>query len=96
MKIEIGDKIKWNNIRMPHDTIYTVKDIDKTRPIKVLRDTIRLKEEILLEWEDGGITKSAWAYEYDSVIKEIEKGGIIIVHKHNLGTPIRSIKKLKI
>lgn len=94
--LEIGDKIKWNNIRMPHDTIYTVKDIDKTRPIRILARTFFLKEEILIEWEQDGKTKSTWAYDYDEINKNIEKGSITIVQKHNIGTPIRSMKKLNL
>lgn len=101
--LEKGDKIKWINPHMPHNVIYKVIEIDRTRPAQIVptpnnprQPYFEIKNEILLEWEMFGSTYSTWAYDYDSINKAIGEGKVIIVEKHNYGTPLREIRKLKI
>lgn len=100
--LEKNDKIRWHLSNFPatNAIVYTILDIDRNRPGKLINPadpehSFYIKEQILMEWEQDGQILRTWAYDYDEIIKLIEKGKIIIVQKHNIGTPIKNIKKLK-
>jgi len=101
--LEIGDKIKWVNERMPHNIIYKVIDIDTTRPPTRIETPnnpytkfFEVRDEILMEWEQDGEIVNIWGYQYEAINEQIQRGRIVIVEKHNYGDPLRNIKKLKI
>ena len=82
-KLKIGDKIVWNQ-RIGGSIIYTILDIDLTRPPSIITTPNQVyvfDSQILLQWQeyDGRLTQS-WNYSLDDFNQEIIKGRISILN----------------
>jgi len=93
-RLQIGDKIKWgdpiSSSSYYGEIIYTILDIDTSRPTEIINGKT-IKKEILFQWEDGGRIEQVWSHDYQKVNQLINEGLIIILNpKIN---PIKWIKK---
>ena len=82
-KLKIGDKIVWNQ-RIGGSIIYTILDIDLTRPPSIITTPNQVyvfDSQILLQWQeyDGKITQS-WNYSLDEINQAIFTGLISILN----------------
>jgi len=88
-KLQIGDKIRWN-VPLGSGVVYTVLDIDTSRPtVRMGNNT--LKNEILLQWDQDGQTTQLWGYDYHSLNQNLNKGGITILNPRV--EPFKYLKK---
>ena len=78
-KLRIGDKVRWN-VPVGGDTIYTIMDIDTSRPVKVVAH-MEFKEEVLFQWLEDGLIRQTWSSSIDDLNKNLNKGGITIVER---------------
>jgi hypothetical protein len=88
-KLRIGDKIKWN-VSVGGGIIYTVLDINTSRPPLTL-GSVEFEEEILFQWEVDGIITESWGHSYEELNKCLNRGGITIVSGSM--EPIKEIKE---
>ena len=80
MKLRIGDKIKWNT-SIGGGTIYTILDIDTTRPTIWIAGK-EFKSEVLFQWEDFDGYYQGWGHSIDYLNQNLNNGGIIIVERN--------------
>ncbi len=78
-KLKIGDKIRWN-IPIGGGVIYTIMDIDTTRPTRSF-GPFEIREDILFQWECDGRTNLEWCHSYHDLNLNLNKGGIIILER---------------
>lgn len=78
-KLRIGDKIKWNN-SIGDGTVYTILDIDTSRPTTTILST-EFKNEILFQWEDWDTVSQNWSHSIDALNTLLNEGRIIIVER---------------
>lgn len=78
-KLRIGDKIRWNN-SIGGDTVYTIMDIDPSRPTTTIFTT-EYKNEILFQWEHWGTVSQNWSHSIDALNDLLNEGKIIIVER---------------
>lgn len=78
-KLRVGDKIRWN-VPVGGNTIYTILDIDLSRP-KTIINGYQLSNEILFQWEECGQVITHWGHSYQGLNERLNKGGIIILER---------------
>lgn len=79
MKLRIGDKIKWN-VPIGGDEIYTIVNIDTTRPTLCIVGK-EIKSEVLFQWEDFDGQHQLWCHSIDYLNQNLNNGGITIVER---------------
>lgn len=93
-RLQIGDKIRWDdpiNLNSEYgEIIYTILDIDTSRPTEIING-LEVKKEILFQWEYGGRITQVWSHDYQKVNQLINEGLIVILNPKI--TPIKWIKK---
>lgn len=92
-KLKIGDKIKWN-VLIGGDTIYTILDIDASRPPTRIGG-YEFQNQFLFERKDiDGETVSLWDHSYESLNNLLNSGDITIVGRGI--SPCRHLPTLKL
>jgi hypothetical protein len=91
-KLRIGDKIRWNT-PIGGGVIYTILDIDTTRPTFSI-GPLEVREDILFQWRYDGIIHHEWGHSYEDLNLNLNKGGIIILERDI--EPIRELLKFSL
>ena len=84
--IRVGDRIRWMS------TIYTVMEIDLSKPPTQLFG-MSLEKQVLFQYDEDGQIKEIWSSSYDDINSLLMKGIIEIINPRF--DPLQDIKKFK-